>query len=284
MNDPVFITIGWSALVTISLWAVGRWVLPFFHIADTGMEARNLDLEKQLASLQAQLAECARRLAESERKNLELEQRQDFLLGELEKANQKSGRQQQQIAELNSKVSELERANVMRTEPVADSMLLVAIGSDAALKIDLASLRAVRTETGLSFSRIEDATLDKIKQHLDRARINGRPIDKLHLAVHSGPAGIVLGGVPVSSVQLSEILEGVRVLLIAGCEGDTVGDYLGIVPYVLSFSEKVGHSDAATFTRAWWSEIGKKKEPEEALKAALRRSPSGMSEYIEHHW
>jgi hypothetical protein len=281
MNDPVFITIGWSALVTISLWAVGRWVLPFFHIADTGMEARNLDLQKQLASLQAQLAECARRLAESERKNLELEQRQDFLLGELEKANQKSGRQQQQIAELERQVDALKRGEV--PAPEKTPALIVAIGDDAALQLDLASLRAVRTATGMEFQRIESATLDKLKQFINRERMASRKFN-VHLAVHAGPQGIRLGGQIIDSIALSEIFDGCGVLLIAGCESDTVGDFLGVIPYVVTMSETVGHDDAALFCRAFWTAIGKHIAPGPALREALNRAPSGMREYVVAHW
>lgn len=179
-------------------------------------------------------------------------------------------------------IKQLEDKNLIDKAP--ETPLLVAIGSDAALKLDLASLRAVRTDTGMAFTRIEDATLEKVKRFLDRGRINGRPYDKVHLAVHSGPEGIYLSNGLVNSVQLSEILEGVRILVLAGCEGDAVSDYLGVVPYVVSMTEKVGHGDAALFSRAFWEEIGRKTEPTEALRLAFKRAPSGMSEFVEQHW
>jgi hypothetical protein len=169
-------------------------------------------------------------------------------------------------------------------EKVPPSQMLVAIASDADLKVDLTSLRAVRTNTGMEFTRIEDVTLEKLKRYLDRARINGRPYKRLHLAVHAGPEGIMMGNVLVNAVVLSEILQGIEVLLLAGCEGDVIGDYLGVVPYVITMTNKVSHTDAALFTRAFWEEIGGGREPSEALDYALDRAPSGMGEFVERHW
>jgi hypothetical protein len=49
-------------------------------------------------------------------------------------------------------------------------------------------------------------------------------------------------------------------------------------------TEKVSHTDAALFARAFWEQIGRGHEPAEALRLALKRSPSGMSEFIERHF
>lgn len=162
-------------------------------------------------------------------------------------------------------------------------LLIAAIGLDAALSLDLAALRAVRTSTGMEFARIQDATLTKLKAALDRERSHGRKVN-VHLAVHSGTAGVELGGQVVDAVALSEFLDGAQVLLIAGCESSQVGDFLGVVPFVISMSEKVSHTDAAMFTQAFWQAIGKGMEPAPALRYALAHSPSGMSEYVSKSW
>lgn len=210
-----------------------------------------------------------------EQEVLELRSRQEFLVAELQKAGALNMELQRQITVLTMQPT---------IEPNPLSPVLVAIGSDALLQLDLTSMRAVETETGMEFRRIQNATLELIKQYLDRARINGHPYDKLHLGVHSGPSGILLGGVLVESVKLSEILQGVKILLIAGCESSYVGDFLGVVPYVVTMTEKVPMNDAALFCRAFWTQIGRRKDPTEALRLALIAAPSGMNEYIESHW
>ena len=162
--------------------------------------------------------------------------------------------------------------------------LLVVTGSDSLLKLDIASLRAVETETGLTFQRLENATLESLKRRLDRARSYGRPIDKIHMSVHSSPEGILLGGTIIDSDTLSEVLRDVNILVIAGCSSSNVGDFLGVVPYVITLNEEVDNTDAALFARAFWTQIGDRLNPKDALRVALQRSPSGMSEYIEKHF
>lgn len=172
---------------------------------------------------------------------------------------------------------ELEEKGVV--EPGRVTPLVVAIGEDSMLQLDLAVLRAVRTHTGMELIRIDDATLGKIKAVLDRLRANGRRAN-VHLAVHSDEQGVLLGGEQIDAGDLSEILDGVQVLLIAGCESSRLGDMLGVVPFVISISVEVSHGDASSFTRLFWMEIGKGLDPEEAMKLALDRAPSGMREFV----
>lgn len=233
------------------------------------------------------LPELLQQIGELDRLIKELSSTIKRLSAQLTEANTALAEATTQRDELQRKVRDHEQLNaggVQVFDAKPESPLLVAIGSDAKLKLDLASLRAVETDTGMTFRRIENATFELLKRHLDRARANDRPYDKLHLAVHSGPDGIYLSGGIVNSEQLSEILRGVRILVIAGCESDAVGDYLGVVNHVVSMTEKVSHTDAALFARAFWEEIGNRCEPSEALRLALKRSPSGMSEYVEYHW
>lgn len=173
---------------------------------------------------------------------------------------------------------------VLAGEPNKKAPLLIAaIGSDSALSIDLSSLRAVRTETGMEFLRIQNATLERLKTALYRERAHGRQCN-VHLAVHAGPLGVELGDQVIGPLILSEILDGVQILLIAGCEADQVGDFLGVVPFVVSFSEVVEHDDAAIFCRWWWTGIGNGLEPDVALHQALARSPSSLQEFVVKSW
>lgn len=170
------------------------------------------------------------------------------------------------------------------TQPQVTARLLVAIGEDAALQLDEASLRAVQTKTGLNFRRVRHATLDMLKDHLERARLNKRPYRNVHLAVHSTPEGIFLGGQLITGLQLSEVFKGVDILLIAGCESSKVGDKLGVVKWVVTMVEEVPNDDASVFAQAFWTEIGLGNEPPQALQLALEAAPSGMDEMVEFHW
>ena len=171
----------------------------------------------------------------------------------------------------------LETARTIRGSKLP--VLIAAIGSDSMLSLDLASLRAVRTSTGMKFQRIQDASLASLKVALDRARMNGRQAN-VHLAVHASPQGVLLGGVLVDAVALSEILDGVQVLVLAGCQSDQLGDNLGVVPSVISFSEDVSNTDASLFARLFWEKVGRGATAENALGAALKLAPSGLGEFV----
>lgn len=205
----------------------------------------------------------------------ELESRQEFLVGELQKAGAK-------IITLEQRLTQLSRKTGISTTQVTP--VLVVIGADAPLLLDLASMRAVKTETGMDFRRVVNGTLKDLTQNLNRARINGHPYDKLHLAVHANSGGILLGGELITGVAFSEIVQGVKILLIAGCESSYVGDFLGVVPHVVTMTEKVSNVDAALFCRAFWTQIGHQVHPTAALQLALQAAPPGMEEYVEAHW
>ncbi|MFN8470405.1 MAG: hypothetical protein U0X20_32930, partial [Caldilineaceae bacterium] len=64
---------------------------------------------------------------------------------------------------------------------VGGRTLLVCVGPDSALMLDLAVLRTVRSATGLNFRRLLDATRPKFAATLRRERGLGRPVELLHL-------------------------------------------------------------------------------------------------------
>jgi len=278
MSDSFWYALLFATAVYAGLWAFGRWVMPRFHLSDSSLET---SLRSEIANLQKRLLESEQKFKELDGKYAaaqmriaDLERNQDWLL--------------EQYRIVGTKATEMERQvdALKRGEPTAEETLpslIVAIGSDATLRLDLASLRAVRTETGMEFQRIENATLGTLRQYINRARMSGRKFN-IHLAVHSGPKGVELGGQVIDSITLSEIFDGCGVLLIAGCESSEVGDFLGVVPYVITIAEKVTHENAAFFSRAFWTAIGKQMPPGPALREALQRAPSGMSEYVTRHW
>jgi hypothetical protein len=162
--------------------------------------------------------------------------------------------------------------------------LFVCVGPDSALMLDLAALRAVRSATGLKFQRLLDATRPKFAEALRRERGLGRPIELLHLALHASPEGVEFADGVADGNWLSERLFGVRIMLLASCRGDTIGDWLGVVPHVITLSEEISHEDAAVLTQHFWQNIGLSMEPGPALDEALTHCPPAVSEYVVRHW
>jgi hypothetical protein len=71
---------------------------------------------------------------------------------------------------------------------------------------------------------------------------------------------------------------------VAGSDSTEVGEFLGIIPYVITMSDKLPSRDAARFTRHFWTEIGNGIGPTLGLQRALEASPGRMSEYVKRHW
>jgi hypothetical protein len=163
-------------------------------------------------------------------------------------------------------------------------VLLVVVGGDAALRVDLAALRKVKAQTGMGFHRLTDATKEAFDRYMRRERSNGRAVRWLHMAVHASAAGVQLADGVVDGDWLSERLLGVEVLLLAGCSGDSVGDWLGVVPHVVTLAEEIGHGDASTLTEGFWTGVARGMEPGRALDAALERCAPAVSEYVVRHW
>jgi hypothetical protein len=162
--------------------------------------------------------------------------------------------------------------------------VLVCTGPDSELLLDLAALRAVRAATGLRFQRLLNATRSKLSESLRRQRSLGHPVEYMHMSLHATAEGLELADGVVDGNWLSERLAGVRVLLLASCESDSIGDWLGVVPYVITLAECIAHEDAAALTQHFWHGIGLGKEPGEALDEALTRCPPAVGEYVVRHW
>jgi hypothetical protein len=162
--------------------------------------------------------------------------------------------------------------------------LLVCVGPDPALAYDLAMLRAVKQQTGLHFERMVNCTADDLVQQLRRERSHGRPVRWLHLACHGGPDGVQLADGIVDGEWLSAHLQGVEVLLVAACRGDRVGDWLAVVPWVVTLREEISHGDAGTLAHYFWLAMAGGAGPADALEAALARSSPHVAEFVVRHW
>jgi hypothetical protein len=145
-------------------------------------------------------------------------------------------------------------------------------------------LRKVKRLTGLAFHRLTDASADDLDAYLRRERSKGQAVAYLHLAVHADHAGVQLADGAVDGDWLSERLLGVQVLLVAGCQGDRIGDWLGVVPHVVTLDAAIGHDDAAVLCKHFWTGIGQGATPACALAGALAACAPVVGEYVVRQW
>lgn len=177
----------------------------------------------------------------------------------------------------------MERITILEAaQPQPPKVLLAVISDNAALSIDAAVLRKVQQRTGMLMMQIPPSMV-RLRAYLNRHRLLGHPVENVHFSVHSGPGGLIIGNELATGAWLSESLKGTKTVLIAGCESDGVGDWIGIVPNVVTIMNDVINSDAAIFTEAFWMAIGEGVPPHAAYIRALDRSPSTISEYVEFH-
>ena len=193
---------------------------------------------------------------------------------------------EEQLHKANLRIQELEVSLARYTKVEMNNpeyrSLLICVGPDAKLQIDLTSLRKVKTQTGLNFSRVLNVNFSNLKDTLSRARKSERPVRYLHLAVHASAEGLQFSDGVVTGQQLSEVLQDILVMVIAGCESTEIGDLVGVVPVVVTMRESIGHKDAADFTEVFWIEIGKGVNPEDAFYNTLERVPA-VAEFAEIH-
>ncbi|MFN8445932.1 MAG: hypothetical protein U0175_34395 [Caldilineaceae bacterium] len=161
--------------------------------------------------------------------------------------------------------------------------LLVVLGPDPDLQLDLVAFRRIRAHAHLRFTRLINVTSTHFEHYLERARMAKEPVRYLHLSVHTNGKEIQLADTNVTGAWLSERLLGVQILLLAGCHGDLIGDLLGVVPYVVTVMEEIDHHQARLLTEGFWSEIAEGMEPRQAFENALDRCPPLISEFAQLH-
>lgn len=162
-------------------------------------------------------------------------------------------------------------------------VLLVGIGDDAMLQEDLAQLRRVQAQTNIRISRLMPVTRASLERTIERHRAAGTPVKLLHLAVHSGPDGLLFSDGLATGTWLSQQLAGVEIAMLAGCSNDAVADLLRVVPAVVSMREDVDNRDAAIFAGAFWQAVGQGLDANEAFERALQRAPTLVGEFVELH-
>lgn len=211
----------------------------------------------------------------------------DDLVVENAKCKEEYAKAQREIGILQEQVKAL---TIQSQQPAVEAavsaqrtLVVCTATDDPNFALDLASLRAVRTDTGMEISLVKEPSPDNLKKMLDRLRARGGPF-YLHLAIRTDKDGFQIGNQVVDANWLSSILDGVIILLVAGSDSDSIGDFLGVVPYVVTLNGNVQHRDVALFSRLFWIEIGRGLGPSLALKRASDRSPSSIRESLQSHW
>ena len=138
-------------------------------------------------------------------------------------------------------------------------------------------------ETGIEVKELVGPTPGVLKRELERVR--GRKVQiYVHMAIFSDKEGYQLGGQIVDVNWLSTILQDVLVLLVAGADSSYVGEFLGVVPYVVTVEGGVPTRELSSFSRLFWSEIARGIGPGRALKRALDKSAPEVKDKIVKYW
>lgn len=270
-----FIVSGFVVLQVLT-WIVRRWL-------KLDSNEREQLLQNQINDLSDKVADYEKEVEDLRRQVRIMVAQYDEAIGRLAKLQELYDATVDTNRQLREQISNLTAGNVVSFNR-PDKILMVLVGSkNSELSLDLATLRAVRTETGMEIHEITDPTPEKLKRTLDRARMKQDHV-YLHMAVNADSQGYEIGPEIVDSTWLSSVLSNVLVLVVAGTDSDQVGDFLGVVPYVVTVAGGVTHRDAAIFSRVFWTEIGKGIGPTMALRRALERSPSAIREKIVCHW
>lgn len=254
-------------VIAVSALILAAWTARQQRQQHHAPETREAQLQRQVEELNA----TVRTLLMTDR---ERQKRIEILETDLAVTRLDLAKAQGEIVRLQERLAIYESgAGAKKATPRA---LLVALGNDPELQVDLAALRGA----GLRITRLQPVTYDSLKSTLERARRQGKPIELVHMAVHAGPSGVQLDRI-VSRLELSELLRNVTVLVVMGCFSSDLADFLPVVPTVVAFREAVPHSEAWQFALLFWSAIADGLTPEAAFDLAVERGPSAIGEYAE---
>ncbi len=212
------------------------------------------------------------------------------LLTKLNEAQHEIETLRQQLMAANSRITELERAAQPQRPASTERVLLAVIGNEPGLKLDLAALREVEVECGITVTRCSPPRFGRFEATLNRYRAAGTPIKYVHFSVHASAgdsqraaAAALFEDGAVDAERLSGVLNGVEVAFVAGCDAEILGDSLGVVPTVITFKEPVSHDQAALATKVFWLAIGRGLTPRAAYREARNRLPAELAEFLELH-
>ena len=148
-------------------------------------------------------------------------------------------------------------------------LLVLCQGDNYEAVLGLKTLRTLRAATGLQYQRVLDATRPKLAGVLKMAPRLRRPLPMLHITLPAAAGGITFGDQPADPTWLHHQLTGVPVLLLSDYRGETLGDWLEVVPHVVLLHEGIAPAEATILAREFWQRIGTGQQPPAALEEAL---------------
>ncbi|HXF60308.1 MAG TPA: hypothetical protein VNK95_01745 [Caldilineaceae bacterium] len=179
--------------------------------------------------------------------------------------------------ELRAKDMELEalRQRVSENEgTVSDDLpvtpLLLICGDEQFCRDDASQLNRAK----VWFRLLERATKASVEDELQRRRHNDDLYPWLLVSAHGSPAGIVLADGLADRNWWNRQLEGIRVVMLANCEGPATGDVLaGLVDYVVVlYGERATH-EVSNFVYSFWAEMVRHRDARRAYRQAIQDVP-----------
>jgi hypothetical protein len=159
--------------------------------------------------------------------------------------------------------------------------LLVGIGTEPNLQIDLPKLRGMKTRKGpVSLMRLLPVTSTSLAKVLQSARGSGSAIRWVHLATKATAKGVELADGTFTGEWLSGELSGVEALLLNGCDTFEIGDMLPGIPLVATTLERISHEDAQVLAGVFWQAVADGLTPSEVKRRCQQRLPTNLMEMV----
>jgi hypothetical protein len=221
---------------------------------EKALMARISELESTVATLLAKLNEAQRQI--------------DDLLLKLREAVTR-------IKELES-VYEPDIHRAARNQRPAKPLLLAQcnqlFGTDDA--------QAIR-RTNIPFQRLTNCTAFRFDRYLQAGREDGTFPWWVQISAHMGIEGVEFADGIKTKDWLSQRVNGVRVLVLAGCENEEIGAQLvGLAKHVVVIYEAIESQNAQDFSYAFWRAVGENYDAADAFAQALQACPQ-VSEFVQ---
>lgn len=255
-SHDVAIFLGLLTFFAVGLWYVVRHPPRLAALLPASQEDINMattikDLTATVNTLRRQLDAADRRIEQIEAENIRLTQR---------------------VAELEAQLK------IAPLPSLPPKPLLIISGDDMDIfQRDRASVR--RAE--ILFHRLVHATRASITAELRRRRQDNTLYPWILISAHAGPEGILLSDGIAPPEFWHNVLDGVKVIVLATCSSSTVADELaGLVETVIWFSEDVDTQHAADFNYAFWRRMKMAANTHVVFADALREVPA-VAEFVD---
>jgi hypothetical protein len=256
-NDRVAVEV----LIVLAVVGIASVIVPYLRKYIAIAWRSEADFDDVLRRIEKEMQSERKRYEERIR---ELEQRVEFLLKELTRAN--------------GKIEMLEKKSIPFGQIAASParILLICGSDDRFCNADRLSLR----RANVPVERLSNATKEAIRQELRRKREDGNPWRRIHVSAHASDQGIALADGIADPAWWNETLNGVTGIVLAACQTMTVADAVaGLVPYVVAVREDIANADASEFVFSFWRGVNDGLFFPEAFQRAIQETPQ-VAEFV----